>query len=144
MSEGNGLATAEQARAAGSRQMRRYRVIDPLPVNGLQFRLQSLTEREMADHDGEATDYARGGFKRSALRNANARIFVRVLVDAEGNRLFADSDVAVFTDWDSADTNALYDACARHCGIRRVSDEDLVKNSEETSVGSVHSDSPSE
>lgn len=144
MSENNGLATAEQARAAGSRQTRRYKLLDPLPVSGLRFRIQSLTERELAEHDAEATDYARGGFRRSALTNANARIFVRTLVDAEGNRLFADNDVKVFADWDAADTNVLFDECARHCGIRRANAEDLGKNSETTSVADSPSSSPSE
>ena len=36
MSEQNGLATAGEARAIGGRVIRRYKLADPLPVNGLQ------------------------------------------------------------------------------------------------------------
>jgi hypothetical protein len=144
MSEENGLATADQIRAAGSRAIRRYKMLDPLPVNELRLRIQSLTEREMGQHDAEAISSNKAGVKLSAIENANGRMFVRCLVDAEGNRLFGDRDTALFADWDSADTRVLYDAIAEHCGIRQISDEKLVKNSETMPADETPSDSPSE
>jgi len=144
MSSSNGLATADQIRTAGSRAIRRYKTLDPLPVNRLELRIQSLTEREMASHDAEAISYGKMGVKQSAILNANARLFVRCLIDAEGNRLFGDKETAIFTEWDSADSHFLYSEIVIHCGIRQTSDEDFVKNSEMTSVGSSPSDSPSE
>lgn len=144
MSESNGLATADGIRAIGSKPKRRYKTVEPLPVNGLRLRIQSLTEREMARHDAEAISYARAGVKRSAIENANARLFVRCLVDAEGNRLFGDHEVDVFAEWDSADTRFLYDEVAEHCGIRRAGDEELAKNFQTTTVVGSPSSSPSE
>lgn len=144
MTDENGLASAEQLRALGSRGVRRYKMLDPLPVSGLRLRIQSLTEREMAQHDADAISYGKRTVKRSAIVNANGRLFVRCLVDGEGNRLFANGDMDIFADWDAADTSYVYDEIASHCGIRQAADEDLVKNSEETiGVGSPSS-SPSE
>jgi hypothetical protein len=144
MSEENGLATVEQIRAIGGRAIRRYKTLDPLPVNGLRLRIQSLSELEMARHDADALSYNRGGVKRSAIENANGRLFVRCLVDGDGNRLFADQDISIFADWDSADTRVLYDAIAEHCGIRQTSEEELAKNSEVISVVDSPSSVPSE
>jgi len=135
MGEENGLASKEQIRAVGQRgMMRRYAVVGPLPVNRLKLRVQSLSEREMAQHDADAISYNRAGVKRSAIENANARLFVRCIVDGDGNRVFGDGETTVFANWDAADTRHLYDEIADHCGIRRASDEDLAKNSEITIV----------
>jgi len=143
MTENNGLATVEQIRAVGSRGVRRHKMVGPLPVSGLFLRIQSLTEREMARHDAEAISYSKAGVKRSAIENANARLFVRCLVDADANRLFADHETAVFADWDAADTRYLYDEIAEHVGVRRA-DEEAVKNSEMTIVADSRSSSPNE
>lgn len=123
------LATVDQLRAVGSKAIRRYKLLDPLPVSGLRLRVQSLIEREMSQYQTEM--FRRGKeAKPERMRAANGRLFVRVLVNAEGNRLLADNDAGLFEGWDAADTLSLYDQVAIHLGIREAEVEDLEKNSE--------------
>lgn len=142
MSEHNGLSTAEAVRAAGSRQVRRYKLLEPLPVNGLRLRIQSLTEQEMSKYQTELV--GRGNRPKPArLEDANGRLFCRVLVDGDGNRLFGDGDAEAFAGWDSADTGALYERVKRHLGLEDGDVEDLVKNSAATGGDARRSGSPS-
>jgi hypothetical protein len=57
------------------------------------------------------------------------------LVDDAGNRLLNAEDAPKLTTWDAADTSALYEEAAAHCGIGQRDIEELIKNSEEIDVG---------
>jgi len=138
------LATAADVRSAGSRVARRFRTLDPLPVNRLVFRCRSLTERELA----RLLDrIARRPKNQRSNVSANGLIFAATLVDADGNQILSDADVGSFEEWDSADCQVLYDQVARHVGIRD-SDldklaEDAAKNSDATAGDSPRCASPS-
>jgi len=111
---------------------RRYKTVD-LPVSGLTVRIQSLTEREVADYQQEAFKKSGNGLIPARLRDSGPRLIVRCVVDASGNRIMNASNVPQLLEWDSADSNCLQRACMDHCGIRDDENLDgLVKNSETT------------
>lgn len=142
MGENNGLATAEQLRASGGKVVRRFKELDPLPVNGMKFRIQSMTEGELSKYQLAVVASRGQGIVRARMEDAERRLFVHCLVDAEGNRMLNNSETAIFVDWDSADSADLFNACAGHCGVTRDDIEQLaahktsVKNSSETTAGS--------
>ncbi|KKM69742.1 hypothetical protein LCGC14_0954410 [marine sediment metagenome] len=144
MSETNGLASADQLREIGATQVRRYKTLEPMPVCGLAVRIQSLTEFETQQYQGEVWSSRGTGIKKSRMEDASRRLFVRCLVDQAGNRLFGPRDICVFDEYDGADTAFLYEACSAHCGLNRDDIEDLAKNSSATIVDDSHSSSPSE
>lgn len=144
MSEKNGIASADQLREIGLKPTRRYKTLDPMPVCGVRVRIQSLTELETQQYQSEVWSSRGTGVKKSRMEDASRRLLVRCLVDRAGNRLFGPKDTYVFDNYDGADTGFLYEECANHCGLSRDDIESLVKNSSETTVDSLPSDSPSE
>lgn len=120
------LATAEQIRNAG-RGVRRFKDGIVLPVSGLVCRIRSLTKKELSEYSLAVLD-ARGKPKPLRIRDAENRLFVLCLVDADGNPLLAPADADLFNDWDSADTQALYNECFAWVGLGRDDMESLVKN----------------
>ncbi len=144
MSGENGIANADQLREIGKEPKHRYKTLDPMPVCGLVVRIQSLTELEMQQYQGEVWSSRGTGMKKSRMEDASRRLFVRCLVDHAGNRLFTPKDTYVFDNYDGADTGFLYEQCSAHCGLNREDIEGLAKNSSAIAVGSTPSDSPSE
>ena len=112
---------------------RRFTVAGPLPINCKKFRLQSLSEGELSSYQAMAV--GKDGFKPARMEDANRRLIVRCVVDAEGNRLMTDAQATQLMQWDSADTSYLYNECARHVGLKRDEIEDLVKNCDMTVGG---------
>ncbi len=132
----NGFATAEQLCGGGVK--RRYRN-ETLPISKLTVRIRSLSEGEMGDYQAKLTRASRGGgmdIIASALKTANRRLIVLCLVDAQGNQILRNNHIGAMSDWDAADVNYLYTACAEHCGVSRDDIEELVKNSAGTPAGS--------
>lgn len=125
----NGFATREQL--LGVRSKRRYDDTLTLPISGLSPRIQSLTEREVSRYQMK-TVARRGGFQKERMLDATRRLIVLCLVDKAGAVMFAENEIAWMEEWDSADTQYLYDACVKHCGINAADMEDLVKNSDKT------------
>ena len=140
MSETNGLATRDDVQRAGKSAKRRFKTLEPLPLSGLKFRIQSLTETELSRYQSAAISTRGTGLKKSKLEDSNTRLFVRVCVDQAGNRLLNDSDTHFFNDFDSVDTAFLFEECAVHCGINRNDIAVLEKNSETTTVENSPSD----
>lgn len=131
MSEGNGLATADQIRTIGQRAVRRQKTLGPCPVSKLVLRIRSLTEAELSRFEMAVVGSARtGGMRASRLEDAKRRLFVLCLVDANGDRILGDKDAECFKGWDSVDTNYLYEQCSAFCGTRQDDIEGLVGNSE--------------
>ena len=126
------LATADQL--FGTPCPRRFRVIDPLPVKGLRCRIRSLTEREVSEYQSQTVAAKGNGLRKDKLRDASRRLIALCLVDAEGNTFTTPSHVEAIADWDAADAAYLYEECAIHVGIKTADIEDLVKNSEATTV----------
>lgn len=130
-SETNGLASAEQLFSGGLK--RRYKTVD-LPVSEHKVRIRSLSENEVSEYQSVTVASGGTGLRRDRLRDANRRLIVLCLVDQAGNRILGKSHIAKLGEWDGADTAFLYDECVNHCGLNREDIEDLVKNSETTTV----------
>ena len=115
---------------------RRYKVVT-LPVSGRRVRIRSLTEKEMSEHTMAAMSRTGtpGSYNRSRLEDAGPRLICRCVVDGEGRPMLNDSHISAIRDkWDSADSGYLYDECSVHCGLNKKDIEDLIKNSEGTTV----------
>ncbi len=147
MGENNTVATRDQL--LDGPNPRRYGVTT-LPVREILVRYQSLTDREVSDYQMMALN-TKGRTRPERLRDATLRLMVLCLVDAKGNRLFANRDIPKLGGWDSKDTSHLYKVVSEHCGINPEDIEDLAKNeiglgsaSESTPDVTDSSDSPSE
>jgi hypothetical protein len=129
---------ASEAELFDEKAKRRYDVVQ-LPTNGKRIRIQSLMEQELAVYQGilASTPTGTASF-RNRLADAARRLIVLCAVDGAGNRILNKSHVArMGTEWDAADVQTLFDRCVQHVGIRTGDIEELVKNSEETSDGSL-------
>jgi len=111
---------------------RRYKVTDPLPVQGVKVRIRSLTEREVSEYQAQTIAKKGDGLRTDRLKDANRRLIALCLVDGDGNPYVTPAMQTEMADWDAADTGFLYDECAKHCGLNKSDIEDLVKNSEAT------------
>lgn len=116
-----------------------------MPVCGKKVRVQSLSEAELAHYQAESFAGDGRTIKRSMMHSANGRLIILCVVDAAGNRILNKSHLQrIAHDWDGADTAALYDFCADHCGITRQGVDALAKNSDETPVASQPTGEPTE
>jgi hypothetical protein len=113
-----------------------------LPVCGLTFRVRSLFEREMSNHQAGVIS-ARGEKQyQQRLRTANRRFIALCLVDEEANPLVPDGEVGRLSELDSADTSHLYTECASHVGISTDDLDALVGEAEKNLEETTESDSP--
>ena len=127
------LSTIEEV-FSGQPLQRRFKKLEPLPISGFRLRIRSLTERESADYQAKLVAKKGDGLRTERLKDANRRLIALCLVDEEGNTYVTPTMQAQLGNWDAADTGFLYDECANHCGLNKSDIEDLVKNSEETTV----------
>lgn len=126
MSEQTHLASRDQLLSPTPK--RRYRE-ETLPVSGLKIRIQSLTERERSEF--ERSNLGKNGQANVAkLETIRRRLAILCLVDQAGNRLLNADDVGNLANWDSADMEALSDACAAHLGMKPEDLESIAKNSD--------------
>lgn len=108
---------------------------ETLPISGLSVRIQSLTEAELSRYEMAVVGTSDKAIARQArIEDAGRRLIVLCLVDTAGNRILNDSHNKLLAEWDAADSNYLYNACAAHVGLRRSDIEELVKNSERTNA----------
>ena len=128
----------------GAPSLRRFKIIGPLPVRGqpegMYVRIRSLTERESSEYQAKLVAKKGDGLRTERLKDANRRLIALCLVDGDGNTYVTPAMQTQMADWDAADTGFLYSECATHCGLSTSDIEDLVKNSEGTTVA----DSPSD
>jgi hypothetical protein len=90
-------------------------------------RIQSLSEREAADYDTQNLDQ-RGRWRKRLAAGARRRLIALCLVDADGNRLFTDSEADDLADMDGRIADAIYEECVAHCGFRADQVEAAEKN----------------
>jgi hypothetical protein len=108
---------------------RRYKTVT-LPVSDCNVRIQSVTEGEKSDFEAEVA-MATGGNRKERLKQARIKYIGMCVVDAGGNRCLTAAHLKAMMDWDSADTDHLYDECAAHTGMKHEGIdnlEDLAKN----------------
>ena len=131
----NKLATFDQLIATGGK--RRFDTATA-PTSGLQFRLRSLTERELSGYQSVIQSARDDRSRQVRLAAANRRFLALCLVDEDGNPLVPADQVGKLAELDAADSAHLYEESARHVGVSTDDLDALVKNSEET----MPSDSP--
>lgn len=124
MSSENGYASRDTLLGAHKRRYRDFSMPD-----GQKVRIQSITERERSDWESHVK-VKRGQVTRESLLLMRARLIVRCLVDGGGNLLMRADDAHEILGWDSAVSNALFEACQEHCGISEADVEGLEKNCE--------------
>lgn len=117
MSEHNGYAT----RDALFGQPLKRRLAD-VEVKGQKFRLQSLNDRELS-HLNASVYGEDGDVDAAQAAMLNARWIVACCVDADGQPMFAESDVTQIQELDGGFVLALGAACREH-----VHDEEPAKN----------------
>jgi hypothetical protein len=105
-----------------------------LPGGG-SARIRSLTAGEWADIDARNTDAKNGGLSVAGMKNSDRRLIVASVVDADGNPIFAESDIPKLGELDSGMTIPLVRAIREHTGLKGDV-EDALKNSEATTGGS--------
>lgn len=111
---------------------RRYKT-ETLPISCLTVRIQSLTESELSRYEMAVVGTSdKAATRQARLEDAGRRLIILCLVDTAGNRILNETHSKQLAEWDAADSNYLYNACASHVGLRRGDIEELVKNSEGT------------
>lgn len=117
MSEANGYATRDAL--FGQPAVRRFKDVE---VDGHKFRLRSLTA-------GESNPWAVKSQDRKGMVTAGARLIALCCVNADGQRIFGDTDVAKLLELDAAFLSKLAKECQLHAGIVDDVDlEDIEKN----------------
>jgi len=135
------LATTEQLLSPSKR--RRYDTVE-LPVSGLTVRIQSLTELEVNNYQMAVVGQRQARYQRDRLRDATRRLIVLCVVDAVGNRLLSDKHVKRLAEWDAADTQVLYDACAKHVGLNTDDIDQLIEEAGKNSATIPDDSSPTD
>ena len=102
---------------------------------GSTARIRSLTAGEWADIDAKNTDAKNGGLSVAGLKNSDRRLIIAAVVDADGNPVFAESDLPKLAEIDAGLTIPLVRAIREHTGLKGDV-EDSLKNSEATTGGS--------
>jgi hypothetical protein len=126
MEEKNPVSSAAELFTAAP--VRRFKLV-ALPVMGLTVRIRSLTERELTAYTSAVVSNDAGQtFRRARVEDATRRLIALCLVDPEGNRLLSDADAGRLAEWDSADTQHLYNEITPFVGLKRGDVDDLVKN----------------
>lgn len=105
MSHANGYATPESL--FGAPPQRRFTDVE---IDGHKFRLRSLTP-------AESNPWAVKSQKDKGMVTAGPRLIVLCVVNADGQRVFGDLDVAKFMELDSSFVARLAKACQDHAGL---------------------------
>ena len=116
------LATREMLLAAPKRRFTEVTIPD-----WGTFRLRSLTELERSRLEAAMLD-KKGQLSPTKLIDHKCRMIVASVVDADGNQLLSNADIAALQQQDSSLTNALVDEIQKHCGISKADIEELEKN----------------
>ncbi len=111
-----------------NRTNRRYTEVT---VDGVKYRIQSLTEGEKSRYENSITNS-----KGSVKLQARMQLLIATVVDDEGNRLFPSDDYSAMAQVDGALTGKLFNEAIEHCGFQEADIDELVKNSEATRNGS--------
>lgn len=132
------FASKEQFIAANRNTKRRYRPVN-LPVCGLKVRIQSMMEEELTSYQATFMRRDGRGMIPSKVKAATRALFVRCMVDGNGDRMFSldDVDADFFRNMDTKDSGILYTECKDHCGLDDSDvgvSEGSEKNSEKTSA----------
>jgi hypothetical protein len=93
----------------------------------MKHRIRSLTEGEWSEHQLETLGVKEGIDREEGIRTSDARLIVATLVDADGQPILKDTDVARLAFVDAGVTEPLVREIRKHCGASGV--EEAKKNS---------------
>jgi hypothetical protein len=130
MSESNGYATRDML-LGGAPPERRF--ADVL-VHGKKFRLRSLTAGESNRCQAKHLAIEDEDKRAKAIASLPCRTIVQCVVNADGQRIFSDTDVVDLMDLDAAFVTALATECRKHAGIEDDDEDDAKKNSNGTVI----------
>lgn len=106
-----------------ARCKRRFNTVS---IDGMEFRLQSLSESEKSRFEKAVINKKTGEVYMSARR----RLLVTMLVDDDGQPLLSGSDMDLLGEMDGAIVAKLFDAASEHAGFTNSEAVDeLEKNS---------------
>lgn len=91
--------------------------------------VKGLTARERDEYE-TAVVTTRGKDVQVNRRNIRARLVVMTVVDAEGNRLFGDTDLKALGEKSAAAIDRLFGVAQKLSGLSPEDEEDLAKNSD--------------
>lgn len=112
-----------------------------VPEWGGTLYVRSLTGAER-DHFETSLFEGQGKGRKENFANLRARMVALCAVDGEGERLFADADVAALGGKNAAALDRVFDAAQRLNGFRQQDIEELVGNSESAPADASPSPSP--
>jgi hypothetical protein len=96
--------------------------------NGSVF-VRGLTAEERDEFEGGSVSFAGEGKPTPVLTNMRARLAVRCICDAEGNRLFSDDDVGALGRKCGAALDRITEVARRLSGLTKKDMEELAGNS---------------
>lgn len=106
-----------------ARCKRRFNTVS---IDGMEFRLQSLSEAEKSRFEKAVINKKTGEVYMSARR----RLLITMLVDDDGEPLLSGSDMDLLGEMDGAIVAKLFDAASEHAGFTNSEAVDeLEKNS---------------
>jgi hypothetical protein len=115
----------------------------PVPEWGedAEVRVRALTGSERDRYEGLAVVTGpNGSIQRRLPADARSQLLVMCLVDAEGNRLYADKDVKALAKKDSVVISRLFEVAKDLAALGKESVEEKKGNSEAAQSGSSTSD----
>lgn len=139
MSEQNGqLLSRDAIKSADDRVVEQV----PVPEWGGEVLVRSLSGKER-DHFESSIVQQRGNRQVVNMKNARARLVVLSVVDANGDRMFGDADIAWLTEKSAAALQRVFNVAQRLSGITDEDLEEMKEDFGEGPTGSSPSDSPS-
>lgn len=106
---------------------RRFRDVY-LPVSGQWVRIRSLFEGEKEAYEAGNRDKS-GEITNESAKASRRKLIALCVCDSEGNRILSDADIDAMKEMDGTDIAYLQDECLAFCGFKKVSVEELTKNS---------------
>jgi hypothetical protein len=132
--EANGAAFLSRDDILGLKD-REYRTLTVKAWGGKAVRIQSLTASERDAFEDSIQKQQRDGSTKQNLANVRARLCVLTLVDANGQRLFAEEHARTLGQRNASAINEIFEASAKLSGILKSDLEELVGNSNGTDTG---------
>ena len=109
-----------------------------VPEWGGKVRVKALTGRERDEYEAALIDQ-KGKKTTVNMTNARARMAMMAVVDEQGQRLFAESDIPMLSTKSAAALDRIFDVARRLAGLTDQDVEELEGNS----AGTTSADSPS-
>lgn len=98
--------------------------MQPLKFMGRDLFVKEMNAAERDAYEATQVEASKDG---RALENFRVRLLVRVLADAEGNRVFVDADADILGRIPAREISAAFDVASELNALRREDEADLEK-----------------